>query len=148
MSARNITAERLLALIETYGADVDAYPEDERDSARALLTAEPQTFAAALEEARSLDMLLQAVPAVDTPADLRARLIDSAPKPAKAVGRRWRLPVWIPAGAIASLSLGLFAGMSVAQTSTPAQEDQAQQLVYAALGFDTYSMDLEDEAPQ
>jgi hypothetical protein len=57
------------------------------------------------------------------------------------------LPVWIPAGALASLTVGVFAGMSVAQPITT-QDEQAEAAVYAALGFDTYTLVLEDEATQ
>lgn len=143
-----MTEERLLDLIATYGADVSAFPEAEQEAARAMLAQQPGRFAHALQEAGFLDRMLADVPAIDTPASLRAALIASAPvakNRARAPG--WRLPAWLPAGAFASLAVGLFAGMSMAQPVT-SQDAQAEELVYAALGYDSYVFSADEEALQ
>ena len=149
MTESNMTDTRLLALIEAYGADLNAFPEAERESARALLADSPDKFSAALAIADSMDAFLAEVTVIDTPDHLRAALIDSAPRPVrrKTYFSGWRLPVWLPVGAFASLAVGLFAGMSVAQTVTT-EEDQAEVLVYSALGFDTYAYTEEEDFVQ
>ena len=149
MSERTITEDRLLALIETYGADTNNFPETERAAAERLMLKAPHLFSDALEGARHVDTLLEAIPDMQTPERLRSALIASAPGPArnsaKAFG--WKFPLWVPAGAVASLAIGLLAGSSVAQIATY-QEDPAETLVYAALGFDDYSLDLDSEISQ
>ena len=147
MSGQMISDARVLALIETYGANPDMFPDAERSAARARLTDHPERFAAALEAARQMDALLGGMPEIVTPDSLRNALIASAPQVAPARKFSWKLPVWIPAGALASLTVGLFAGMSVAQPATT-QDEQAEAAVYASLGFDTYTLDLEEEALQ
>jgi len=145
MSGQMITDERVLALIEAYGADPDMFPEAERAAAKSRMAEHPGRFADAVAAARDLDGILAGMPDITTPASLRDALISSAPKPARA--SRWKLPVWIPAGALASLTVGLFAGMSVAQPITT-QDEQAEAAVYAALGFDTYTLEIEEEVMQ
>ena len=147
MSGQMITDDRVLALIETYGADPDMFPEAERAAARASLRDHPERFAGALEAACEVDTLLSGLPDIVTPEPLRAALIASAPKAAAARRAGWKLPVWIPAGALASLTVGVFAGLSVAQPVST-QDEQAEEAVYAALGFDTYTLDLEEETLQ
>lgn len=143
-----MTENRLLELIAAYGADVSAFPEAEQPAARAMLKDKPALFADALRDAEALDLMLTDLPAVDTPASLRAALIDSAPKARPGPrASRWRLPVWLPAGAFASLAVGLFAGMSVAQPIS-SQDEQAEALVYAALGYDSYVFDAEEDITQ
>ncbi|MEP0316826.1 MAG: hypothetical protein ABJL57_03415 [Hyphomonas sp.] len=147
MSGQMISDARVLALIEAYGADPAMFPDAERSGARARMTDHPERFAAALETARQMDALLGGMPEIATPGHLRSALIASAPQPAPVRKFSWKLPVWIPAGALASLTVGLFAGMSVAQPATT-QDEQAEAAVYASLGFDTYTLDLEEEALQ
>lgn len=147
MSGQMITDERVLALIEAYGADPDMFPEAERAAAKSRMAEHPGRFADAVAAARDLDGILAGMPDITTPASLRDALISSAPKPKPARASRWKLPVWIPAGALASLTVGLFAGMSVAQPITT-QDEQAEAAVYAALGFDTYTLEIEEEVMQ
>lgn len=150
MSTVKMTEARLLELIAAYGSDVRMFPEADREAASALLEAQPERFAAALADATHMDGLLATLPELDTPTALRAALIASAPTPRKQAARsfKWRFPVWVPAGAVASLAVGLFAGMSMAQPVTT-QDDQAESLVYAALGWDDYLIDIDtDEVTQ
>lgn len=147
MSGQMITDERVLALIEAYGADPDMFPEAERAAAKSRMAEHPGRFADAVAAARDLDGILAGLPDITTPASLRDALISSAPKTKPARASRWKLPVWIPAGALASLTVGLFAGMSVAQPITT-QDEQAEAAVYAALGFDTYTLEIEEEVMQ
>ncbi len=156
MSEPGMTAERIFELIAAYGADGNAWPEAERAAARRRLAEAPALFAAALEEARSLDAALGGLSEIDVHASLRDALIASAPKPQQAAGRAgsgWTrfLPRWVPAGAVASLAMGLLIGVNVslpASVATAATtEMEADAVMYAALGFDDYGA-LMDEVTE
>lgn len=143
-----MTNERLLELIEAYGAEPGAWPEGERASAEAHLAAHPDWFASALADARGLDAMFEAAPQADVPDGLAARILNGAPTARRARrglgarlggliapnGIRW------PAGAaLASLMMGLVAGYATA----PAVADDSYQteedaLVYSALGYDGF----------
>lgn len=144
MTTLPITTERVFELIETYGAEPGAWPEDERDAGVALLASEPETFATALDEARALDALLmsEALPEPSPAlADAILAAAPVAPPERKGVlsslgamifpqGARW------PAGAaLASLMMGLVGGYAYA--STGAGYDQVEDAYYAAFGYDT-----------
>ena len=136
---QTMTDARLIELIEAWGADAAAYPESERDAARALLAKAPERFAAELKAARDMDTLLGGMPDVMPSATLTAALIDSAPR-ARAERRSWfaAMPRWPAVGALASLAIGLAIGLGTAQTGPGSTtEDPVDTLVYAALGFDT-----------
>ena len=60
-----MTEDRLIELIEAWGADPAGFPEAERAAARALLAANPARFAAALEEAKQGAAALYALSAED-----------------------------------------------------------------------------------
>ena len=123
-----MTDARLIALIEAWGADANAFPEAERAAAKALLAEAPDRFAAELQAAA-----------------LTAVLIDAAPK-ARVQRRSWlaAIPRWPTVGALASLALGLAIGLGTAQSGTTATtEDSVDTLVYAALGFDSFSYSQE-----
>ncbi len=150
-----MTNERLLELIEAYGAEPGAWPEDERASAEARLAADPGRFAGALSEARELDMMFEAAPYADVPAGLAERILSDAPvAQARKSGLAARLGRLIapngmrwPAGAaLASLMMGLVAGYA----SAPAVADNTYQteqdeLVYAALGYDGFETYLSED---
>jgi len=147
MSGTGITDERIFELIAAYGADGNAWPEAERAAARRRMAEAPALFASALEEARSLDAALGGLAEIDVPASLRDALIASAPKPQQSAGRAgsgWMrfVPRWVPAGAFASLAMGLLIGVNVSLPASVATastaEEEADAVMYAALGFDDY----------
>lgn len=140
-----MTDARLIALIEAWGADANAFPETERAAAKALLAESPERFAAELQAARDIDALLGGMPDVSPSAALTAALIEAAPK-ARPQRRSWlaAIPRWPAAGALASLAIGLAIGLGTAQSGTPATtEDAVDTLVYAALGFDVINYSQE-----
>ncbi|KCZ93792.1 hypothetical protein HJO_00410 [Hyphomonas johnsonii MHS-2] len=140
-----MTDARLIDLIEAWGADTNAFPETEREAASRRLAESPETFAAALDNARSVDGLLSGLPEILPSAALTARLVESAPKPARA-SRNWlaMLPRWPAVGAFASLAIGLVIGLNGIQpAATDSSEDAVDTLVYAALGYDSVSFDQE-----
>ena len=67
-----MTEDRLIELIESWGADPSAFPQAERGAARALLAAHPERFATAIAEARALDAALAQMPDVFPPPALTA----------------------------------------------------------------------------
>lgn len=146
--------DRILELIAAYGADPDAFPEAERADAARRMAEAPAVFANALEEARLLDGLLGQMPDVAVSPALRDALVSSAPKTKPAPvrnggGLRRFLPGWLPAGAVASLAMGLLIGVNVsmpATVATASTDDEADAVMYAALGFGDYS--LMDESTQ
>jgi len=134
-----MTEDRLIELIESWGADPSAFPEAERAAARALLAAHPARFAAAMAEARALDAALARMPDVLPSAALTEALVASGPKPKRA-GGGFRLPKfapWAPASGAAALAAGLFMGLMVAPTaSADSDTDDVQALLEEAFGYD------------
>ena len=140
--------ERLQTLLETYGADPQRWPEDERAPALQLLKSSPSAEALAAEQRRldaALDAWEPAVPALDMGA-LEARL----------PGRRdlldqileWLLPSegaawWQPVSAAAcTLALGVALGSSLAAPdagaglATDSWEDELYLLALETPGED------------
>lgn len=143
MTSETMTAERVLELIETYGAETGAWPDDERAAAAALLAAEPAQFVEALEIARQLDAVLLNEPLLEPGADLTEAILAQAPRATPAPrnlfsgigalifpqGVRW------PAGAaLASLMMGLVGGYAYAAGDSGYED--ADSAYYAAFGMD------------
>lgn len=140
--------DRLLLLIEAYGAEPMAWPEDERDAAMAHLAANRATFEPALAEARLLDGAFEAGDVPDVPVGLAARILEAAPQANAAKARRSfsiksiLMPNgarWPAGAALASLAMGLVGGYAAAATSAPDYETPEQTVVYTALGYDGLS---------
>ena len=146
MKTQGITDERIFELIGAYGADTHAFPEAEREAARQRIAQAPSLFASALEEASLLDGALDGLADIPVSAALRETLIAGAPKP-KPVSGTGRtgllrfLPAWVPAGAVASLAMGVLIGVNVsAPVSVAVADDEADAVMYAALGFGEYAL--------
>ncbi len=142
----DMTDARLIALIEAWGADANAFPETERAAAKALLAKSPERFAAELQTARDMDTLLGGLPTVTPSAALTAALLGTAPKEARPKRQGWlaAIPRWPTVGAFASLAIGLAIGLGTAQPATTGtSEDAVDTLVYAALGFDVLNYSQE-----
>ncbi|MFN4184782.1 MAG: hypothetical protein ACK4M6_08335 [Hyphomonas sp.] len=146
-----MTDDRLIELIETWGAEAVSWPEAERAAGTALLRAHPERFAGALAQARQLDLMLSALPEPEMPRALTQAINASAPRLKKTP--RTGLPcwyglktTWAPARGFAAAALGLFMGLTVAPVAS-AEDDmtvEVQELVVSALGFDTASYALEE----
>ena len=119
----DLTADRVRALLDAYGADHGRWPQAERAAAQRLMAADP-ALAAEVAEAAAVDTLLDALP-------------DPAPGPAlrvalKAIPERDRLgwtdrlaalwpfeAPWRPAaGLAAAAAVGLVIGLATPETST------------------------------
>lgn len=144
----HITHARLIALIEAYGADPQAFPKSERDAAAALLAESPERFMQALEVAGDLDGLLAGLQPEQPSSSLSAALIASAPAPRETVRRRRFLPdwpTWAPVSAAASLACGLIMGLMVA----PATADITDTTTVAVdMAFGADWLDYSEDAPE
>lgn len=148
MKDMSMTDDRLLALIEAYGAEPMAWPEDEREAAEAHLEMYPARFSEALETARLLDHAFAGDEAPEMPAGLAERVLAAAPQaPAQHSGRRTGLASLLfpnglrwPAGAtLAALMMGLMAGVATAPaTADDGFRTEEEDVVYAALGYDSF----------
>lgn len=145
--------DRLLLLIEAYGAEPMAWPEDEREAAMAHLAANRAMFEPALEEARALDMAFEIDELPDVPAGLAERILEAAPQASAGTSRRGLslksilMPNgarWPAGAALASLAMGLVGGYAAAATGTPDYESPEQTVVYTALGYDGVSSFLDE----
>lgn len=146
-----MTDDRLIELIEIWGADPASWPVAERGAGEALLRAYPERFAGVLGEARMLDGLLGALPEPEMPRALTDAIIAAAPraKLAPKGGRQGWFGIkapWAPASGFAAAALGLLMGFTVAPSASANDEMTAevQELVVSALGFDTATYAVED----
>jgi len=146
----SMTDDRLIELIEIWGADPASWPEAERAAGEILLRANPERFASALAEARALDLMLEALPEPAMPRALTEAIVAAAPRPkaARKDAQRWfglKTP-WAPASGFAAVALGLFMGLTVAPVASADDEMtvEVQELVVSALGFDTATYAVED----
>ena len=115
--------DRVRALIDAYGADPGRWPADERETALALLSREPE-LARHAEEARALDGLLDAVAHPDSTSApstaLKVRLKD-IPDRRGLLG--WivdAIGVWRPAtGLVTAGLMGIAVGVTVPELTDP-----------------------------
>jgi hypothetical protein len=134
-----MTEDRLIELIEAWGADPSAFPEAERAAARAMLAAQPARFAAVIAEARALDAALARLPEILPSAALTEALIASAPKarPAKGGFRVPKFSPWAPASGLAALAAGLFMGVMAAPAASASSDtSEVESVLEHALGYD------------
>tara|TARA_R110000824_G_scaffold366730_2_gene555632 strand:- start:165174 stop:165704 length:531 start_codon:yes stop_codon:yes gene_type:complete len=164
---KEMSLQRLRAIVEAYGAAAHRWPVEERDAALALVGSDPQARAM-LDDALNLDLLLDQAPAIPAPSDmLVSRIMAARPR---AVSREYLAPprtsgatgfwrglirdIWpygspaLPAGALAAsivlgVSLGLFSpasmvGLGNGSATASVNSDIGEQLVVLALAENTY----------
>ncbi len=145
MTRSGPTVERVLDLIEAYGADPGTWPEDVRDAAQTVIDAQPEAFAAALSDARAVDAALTRETIPEPASDLAAVILKHAPTApsAQTSGLDWLRDIIFPQGtpwpataALASLIMGIAGGYAYASTG-PLPYDQADAVYYVAFGYDT-----------
>lgn len=119
-----MTEDRILELIEAYGADPMRWPVDERAAAQTLLAAsDDPRLRTSLAAAKDLDTLLSTatVPAISPDARYRLYAEAAAPTAPSAWLRRlfdWPGPIWQPTGALAAaLVLGIWVGIANPEAS-------------------------------
>lgn len=114
-----MTEDRILELIDAYGADPMRWPAEERAEAQSLMAAtDDPRLRVALAEARTLDDLLALASVPDISHETQERLRIDAAAPVSPIARLQRLldwpgPIWQPAGALAAaLVLGIWVGVA------------------------------------
>ncbi len=124
-----ISFERFVSIVDAYGAAPEAWPDQERAGAIALLETSDEAVRLC-DEAADLDRMLDEAPSVEPSAELRQRVLEGVPQPAVPWTRRladvvdalWPFgPVWQPATALAvaailGVSVGLVAPGSGSET--------------------------------
>lgn len=120
--------ERLQALAEAYGGDLRRWPADQRAFAESLIAADPAARAM-LDEAATLDALLDASPVVSPSADLTARVLKAAPD-MRTKNRTRRAAWFLGAGWAAATCAGVVAGVSMTRQITA--DARADAVLYQA----------------
>ncbi len=130
MTSDPVTIEKVLELIDAYGADIDLWPEAVQDTGRAAIEATPEAFAAALADAQRLDAALGELGAPEPPQRLFDSIMADGPQrsaikpPFGARLASLVLPQgrkWPAAAAIASTMFGMAAGYGGMATAATAQ---------------------------
>lgn len=156
MAGRQITRERLEAIVASYGSDPERWPEAERQGALTLL--EDGEVVAGLRDAARLDALLEGAERPQPSNMLKANLLEgavnsltfhSAPGRVHQSGWTWHLtgmmdafanlkPLALGSMMAPVLALGIWIGASL--TSEPLGEDE----LFAAFGED-YELWMEND---
>lgn len=136
---------RARACLDAYGADPARWPESDRFLFEKYK--DDFRFAAARDEAMSLDEALALASPIASSEALRSRMFAAAPERGKRFGARVRPFGWrrrlIPASAMAGLSLAGFAAgvVSASDVAATARGEAAETAIYEALG----AASVEDE---
>lgn len=143
-----MTEDRLIELIEAYGADVSAWPVADAEAAASFLAAPSPRVQSALDEAASLDAELADLTIPEPPARLHAAILERAPKPKAPRRARWfdglLRPAWSTGAALASLAVGFVMGTTL--LAEPTGSEPGESAVYAALGLEAYGFDFVEES--
>lgn len=132
-----MTEERLLTLLQAYGADTMRWPEAERAEARArLAVSTDDRVRRALAEAEALDGALEALPGPALSDAAYARLMRQARPGPRARLRGvlgWQGPLWRPLGAMAAaLIFGIALGLNQTAVQSIAFPGSAPPVAEAA----------------
>ena len=147
--AQNITIERVLELLETYGASPQSWPEEERAAAEILLRDKPLEFEAALAAARALDAMFDEHIGPEPSKDLAAKILAHAPHVQKKRSQRHVLfdllsvfrkrRAQLSTGAVfGGLAISFVSGYAYAATGLSAAESD-----YEAAFESAFSTDIE-----
>ena len=143
-----MTEDRLIELIDAFGADPSVWPVTDAEAAAAMLATPSARVQAALDKAAMLDAGLAELVALAPPSHLHAAILDNAPKPKVETRRVGWLngvlrPAWSTGAAFASLLVGFFMGTTV--FAEPTVSEPGESAVYAALGLEAYGFDFIEE---
>ena len=142
-----MTEDRLIEVIDAFGADPSVWPVTDAEAAASMLAAPSARVQSALDEAMALDAELAELIGPEPPEHLHAAILDSAPRPAAARPRRWfngmLQPAWSTGAALASLAVGFVMGTTL--LAEPTQSEPGESAVYAALGIEAYGFDFIEE---
>ena len=131
--------QRFEALAEAFGGDVARWPEAERETAAAVMAAEPEWVAGVLADAVALDAILDAAPAPRATVRLVDRIVAGAPSARRPRWVGWLWPAGMGAGLVAACAAGIVAGVQL----TPTFDAEP---TFTVVGDEDYSLDLDEEA--
>ena len=156
MTDHHAPDQRVLEVIEAYGADPQVWPDEDRAQVEAAIAQAPDLYEAALNEARLLDEVLSLETVPEPPISLFEDVLRAAPRGAstQSTSRVWWLRALFPDGvrwpagaAFASLAMGVGGGFSYAATG-PEPYTETEQVYLEAFGYDTYDTWLAEETLQ
>ncbi|MEL6567747.1 MAG: hypothetical protein AAFQ22_04960 [Pseudomonadota bacterium] len=129
---------RIIELIQTYGADLSAWPEGLADTAQMYLDNPTPAIARAMAEEAELDSFLSTMPDIEAPDHLYSAILEAAPKSLDAnrrSGMPWSLAGWRTrfAACASALAMGLTIGLGTAAASAPSDDPFSES---SYLGFD------------
>jgi hypothetical protein len=104
-----MTRDRFADLAEAYGGQIARWPEAEREAAAVLLAAEPDFAGDVLAAASGLDEALAQWAPQPVRAELRAAVLDAAPRPSRSI-RSWAMGLGLGAGLAGACASGVLAG--------------------------------------
>lgn len=111
-----MTAERFRNLAEAYGGVVARWPSAEREAAAAFMADEPDAALTALQDAETLDMLLDSWRPAPASHEVLARIIAAAPATRVRARFSWLWRAGVGAGLAAASVAGLAVGLALAPT--------------------------------
>lgn len=137
-----MTLDRFRTLAEAYGGAVARWPSAERDAAAVLMASDPEGARLVLEQADSLDRLLDSWRPAPASHEVMARIIAAAP----AAGVRARLSWLWRAGVGVGLSAACAAGLAVGFIFTPVSVGDSLETVTASISdYEALSAAVGDE---
>jgi hypothetical protein len=131
--------DRFEEMVDAYGADSSAWPDDERSAAMALLERSEQAQRL-VDEAAELDALLDEAPSIAPSPSLRRRVLESAPKRRRPwlervdswTAQLWPFtPRWQPVSVLAAAAvLGVFIGVSSPDSTAASEPVEIAELAF------------------
>jgi hypothetical protein len=132
---KRLDAERFRAVVESYGANPERWPAQDREDYEKLVADAGQP--AWLDDARRLDALLDEVPDIAPSPELSRRVAEiparHATGPSGWIWPLGRLRTLVAFGALAA-AMGLVVGMTTTETATDDGGDEWDELSALALG--------------
>ncbi len=137
---------RLLELIDAFGSDLHAWPEDLAEAARPALEDPSEAVASALLQAGELDALFSKLDAPEPPGHLYRSILDSAPvQPGRHSSLSFRVWGTRAMAATSALVVGLSLGLGTAAASD-SLEDPFVGSSYPGLDVLAFADELEEFA--
>ena len=133
--------DRFAALAEAYGGDVSRWPENVREAAAVLMSADPAATAPLLAAQSDLDWALDSWRTPAASATLQAAILASAPTQRRPPA--WRGWVWrtgLGAGLMAAGAAGVMAGVVVSGAIAPVGD--LEVITAAVSAYDNLDVEL------
>jgi hypothetical protein len=133
-----MTPERFAELADAFGGEIRRWPVAEQAAARAFAEAEPMSAYRLLDDAGSLDAILNEVERLQPSAALRQRVLDQAPQPGamaalqRRIGGLSAIGRWLAPGAGLAAACAAGAWLGVAATHAAEAKYRAETVLVAS----------------